>query len=1023
MKRRKNAFLPWFVLLPVVSTTVAWGASISFDLTKASLSTSAGGTASFAGTVTNDSGANLNASDFFFNFFGFDAGSVTVTQELGVTKDFLIPNGSTSALVTLFDVQISAMPKGTSFPIDVELEDINSDASATQTVFVSISSTGSSLTPEPGSVFLTGAGLVALSWLRRKRGWGRVRKYALGVRNPTLLIAALLFWWADSPGAFAQSTTGPAFSTQTEAAGVVASTFYVFLPLLNSGAAAANNVQVTGVSLGSVPPANPALPLVIGTLNASDSNVLNLQFRADSVVLGRRYLLTVRGTYETGSTTLGFAVNRIITVAAASTTIQREVERWAAINAANAKFGSLAGVDPKSDMEELLAFIRTRPEFVDSGIDTTLPSVWAQFADGQQIIFSDDLLPNATIAKRQQNAMLPRLAAAPESTTAGPVGEATEAVPALEAGQRASGTPVSSTADFYSGLGAGFLLSDAMPHIATWSAAQKYGSGVVGDPSVEALKTVGGEGVFAIASHSGFGSGTYSVWTSTKADDGKETVARKLCTAVETGPAEVGGLPCDILHDLDAGRLVHSAAHLYDATGHDVIETHYGITTAFVEDYWGRFSQNSFVFLAACSSDAPSPDAQAFKEAVLLKGASVYAGWNGKVGDTYSTTVAQFLFDRVLGANQDTDFAENPPQRPFDYGSVLTALKKYGLQVDPNPANLGSTLQFTVNKDAAYGQFVSLAPSISNMAMDEVKGQLTINGIFGTDPRLDGSSPSVQVGGTVDTKNGVQVESNGLDVKIESWDTNRIVVDLPLSGTGSAGNVQVNARGHLSNVAQLTEWRGGKFVFTISLPGSLLARTTYNVHLREDIRKYRNEIEDAPREPGPEGFAAANDSRATIVCTGVAPVPGDPPIPDTWKGSATLSPAGSVPITTPSFVFDGTVISSTQMTVAGILNAAPLGEFAPGPEVCTYTMGKSSEPLPVIGPTLLPGFGVGPPTGITFQLTLDDTTQDIRANSPLNTRGYAYLGTPADARQSNYSFQWGAIPATPDTAPNPESAR
>jgi PEP-CTERM motif len=138
--------------------------SIAFQLASGSITTTSSGTVLFLGTVTNDSGSNLNATDFFFNFFGFDPASVTPSQELGIATDFPIPNGTTSATVGLFDVRLGSVPAGSSFPIQVQLEDINSDLSAVQTVVVSS-------VPEPSSMFMLmlGTGMLGvLAAARRK---------------------------------------------------------------------------------------------------------------------------------------------------------------------------------------------------------------------------------------------------------------------------------------------------------------------------------------------------------------------------------------------------------------------------------------------------------------------------------------------------------------------------------------------------------------------------------------------------------------------------------------------------------------------------------------------------------------------------------------------------------------------------------------------------------------------------------------------------------------------------------------
>jgi hypothetical protein len=92
----------------------------------------------FDGTVTNNLGGALNATDFFFNLFGFDPASVNPIHDLGVASDFLIPNGTTFRVVALFDVILGVVPAGSSFPVDVVLQDINSDLSITQTVMESV---------------------------------------------------------------------------------------------------------------------------------------------------------------------------------------------------------------------------------------------------------------------------------------------------------------------------------------------------------------------------------------------------------------------------------------------------------------------------------------------------------------------------------------------------------------------------------------------------------------------------------------------------------------------------------------------------------------------------------------------------------------------------------------------------------------------------------------------------------------------------------------------------------------------
>jgi hypothetical protein len=118
------------MLLGAASRTKA--DAVSLDLTSSQITTTSRSTVMFDGTVTNNLGGALNATDFFFNLFGFDPASVNPIQDLGVASDFLIPNGTTFRLVALFDVILGVVPAGSSFPVDVVLQDINSDLSITQ---------------------------------------------------------------------------------------------------------------------------------------------------------------------------------------------------------------------------------------------------------------------------------------------------------------------------------------------------------------------------------------------------------------------------------------------------------------------------------------------------------------------------------------------------------------------------------------------------------------------------------------------------------------------------------------------------------------------------------------------------------------------------------------------------------------------------------------------------------------------------------------------------------------------------
>lgn len=168
MRRKRSSFGMWAITSAVVLLIppLAHADAISFTLADTSLVTASGSTVTFDGTITNNTGVDLTATDFFFNFFGFDFTSVTPLQDLGVVTDFAIPNGTTSVLIPLFDVTLGAVPAGTSFPIEVQLEDATGDLSAIQTAAVSVP--GGQAVPEPSLFWLLAVALAGAAVARRR---------------------------------------------------------------------------------------------------------------------------------------------------------------------------------------------------------------------------------------------------------------------------------------------------------------------------------------------------------------------------------------------------------------------------------------------------------------------------------------------------------------------------------------------------------------------------------------------------------------------------------------------------------------------------------------------------------------------------------------------------------------------------------------------------------------------------------------------------------------------------------------
>ncbi len=110
----------------------------------------------FAGTVTNGTGADLLASELFFNFFNvFDPGVLSLAQLLGI-PDFAIPNGATTGVIDLFEASLGNAQIGAFYFADLTLESVNADVSDVVTVTFRI--------PEPSTAFLMLPMLLGLGW-------------------------------------------------------------------------------------------------------------------------------------------------------------------------------------------------------------------------------------------------------------------------------------------------------------------------------------------------------------------------------------------------------------------------------------------------------------------------------------------------------------------------------------------------------------------------------------------------------------------------------------------------------------------------------------------------------------------------------------------------------------------------------------------------------------------------------------------------------------------------------------------
>jgi hypothetical protein len=108
----------------------------------------------------------------------------------------------------------------------------------------------------------------------------------------------------------------PSFSTRTPGILNDGNAVAFSVPVLNMGAGTANNLRILTITLGSATRISPALPLFAGNLAAGNFVSVNASFSSSGVVVGSKYLITIRGTYDVGSLSYAFAVNRFVTIPA-----------------------------------------------------------------------------------------------------------------------------------------------------------------------------------------------------------------------------------------------------------------------------------------------------------------------------------------------------------------------------------------------------------------------------------------------------------------------------------------------------------------------------------------------------------------------------------------------------------------------------------------------------------------------------------------------------------------------------------
>ncbi|HQK93113.1 MAG TPA: hypothetical protein PLD23_06390 [Armatimonadota bacterium] len=509
------------------------------------------------------------------------------------------------------------------------------------------------------------------------------------------------------------------------------------------------------------------------------------------------------------------------TVTAGDLTFQ---QRSDAIDAVEAHAASLPGGDHAATLASVAAYMRSHPEFAESGVSEEYGCTWARFVDGRILVFRDDPPPTAgesIVGDRGCTGTL---------RTGQPVGKA-RVLQCLS----------------------GYV--DATPWLRDWLRSAGYDvSADLENPTVERLRSVQGQdGVFFISTHGGGG----------VAERGQGPL---FCLMTTTPVTDEN----DRRYESD---LKDHSLMILDCLGTPTTRVRrYAITAKFVRDHM-RFGPNSLVYVDACYSND-----REFREACFDAGASLYAGWTGAVLDWVSARAALFMFDRMLGANATTA-SEVPPQRPFDYARAYSDLVTRGWHRNPTgimpsaaEASCGRdlivnptvpTLVFTPGPTGDCG---ALAPSIEFAKVDELPddappgtSHLTVFGQFGDDPGEGQRS----------------VTLDGTSLRVLSWTPCEVTCEIPATGPGFSGNVQLAHRGHRSNVVPLTSWWVRVHYALDYFDGACTDEFDLLIHLRFDVHGYRREPADqrwryplAQFDHYESGLSVGQDSSGTWSASG-----------------------------------------------------------------------------------------------------------------------------------------------------------
>jgi len=486
------------------------------------------------------------------------------------------------------------------------------------------------------------------------------------------------------------------------------------------------------------------------------------------------------------------------------------------------RYASFAPMPRAARERAMVAWLGARPEIEAAGTSTT--GVWARFKDGKMVVVPTyEWQVPAHHAEREVN------------------------VSSRNAKSEIPKSKAASTPDWFQ--------TPEHANSVRWLAAHGYEGTSSALPSVAWLRNnVKNAGVFYIDSHGAEGNerdldaarrhgsynGLYSIMSSTRVlDKDGQPITSNSASGAQLGDLQTArasaGTDSQIDDELSHGELVY----FYASEGNDNSFWHYGFTHRFVEKYF-TLSENSFVYLDACSSHDMNV-ALLMVAAMLDKGASLVAGWTHEVTPDTALRATEFVFDRLLGANEMRDdglHADTPKQRPWNFANTYGDLKHKGYDHETNKKGEVSGLDYTGDTE------IALVPIIDEMEADDVKQLLTLHGTFGDDP------------GAADR----HVKIAGNDCPIQEWRETKITCTMG-GDFAKHGDVVVDKLGRKSNPSPLTGWDiHVEYKLVSPEKGHFGWGIDFDAHVRADVHDVRDTPADAPKAREPVGFYVVHDS-------------------------------------------------------------------------------------------------------------------------------------------------------------------